>query len=139
MREQLAEGKRRADEWRKQHESKPQAPETNVAKAPAQPQSSVPAPTEVPKIPSLLQRFGGILRAGEIVSIDKECIKIKSKSGEEMFSITDMTKFGTKEHTKTVADFKCGDRVAVIFKEEGDKKVAIVIATPVARKKAENK
>ncbi|MCX7824205.1 MAG: hypothetical protein N2689_01435 [Verrucomicrobiae bacterium] len=72
---------------------------------------------------------------GEIVSIDKECIKIKGKAGEGMFAITDKTKFGSKAEPKTASDFKCGDKVRVIYKEEGDKKIALSIATPPPAKK----
>jgi Cu/Ag efflux protein CusF len=78
-------------------------------------------------------------KTGAIVSIDKECIKIKPAKGDEvMFSITEKTKFGTKADPKTCSDFKCGDKVTVRFKEEGDKKVALsVVVPPPAKKKAD--
>ena len=55
---------------------------------------------------------------GEIVSIDKDCIKVKGKDGEVAIAITADTKLGGKDSPKTVADFKVGDKVFVGYKEE---------------------
>lgn len=71
---------------------------------------------------------------GEIVSIDKECIKVKTDSGEEAIKINDGTTFGSKKDPKTVSDFKPGDKVQVGYKEEGGKKVAVKIGTPHQKK-----
>ena len=79
-------------------------------------------------------------KTGAIVSIDKECIKIKPGKGDElMFGITEKTKFGTKAEPKTASDFKCGDKVVVRFKEDGDKKIATNISIAPPPKKKEQK
>ncbi|MBM3888090.1 MAG: hypothetical protein FJ388_03080 [Verrucomicrobia bacterium] len=79
-------------------------------------------------------------RTGEIVSLDKDCIKIKNvKEGELMFAITEKTKFGTSKEPKAATDFKCGDKVVVRFKEEGDKKIAVNISSAPPPKKKEAK
>jgi len=79
-------------------------------------------------------------RTGEIINLDKDCIKIKNvKEGELMFAITDKTMFGTTKEPKTAADFKCNDKVAVFFKQVGDKKIATRVQAPIVRKKAEEK
>lgn len=73
----------------------------------------------------------GPMVSGEIVSIAKDCIKVKGKDGQEVaVAITDATKFGSKNDPKTCDDFKVGDKVVVGYKEDGDKKVATRIGAP---------
>ena len=72
---------------------------------------------------------------GEIVSIDAKCVTVKTKDGEVAIAITSDTKFGGKDATKTVADFKAGDKVYVGYKEEDGKKVATRIGAPRSHEK----
>ena len=75
---------------------------------------------------------------GEIVKISSECIVVKNRNGEQTFSMTDATKFGTKEDPKKCSDYKAGDKVTVSFKEDGDKKCATAVRPPRPPKKADD-
>lgn len=67
---------------------------------------------------------------GEIVSIDKDSLKLKTHDGEVTVALTSDTKFGGKDEAKTVSDFKAGDKVFVGYKEEDGKKVATRVGIP---------
>lgn len=71
---------------------------------------------------------------GEIVCISADAIEIKGRAGAGKFVVTEKTTFGSKAEPKKCGDFKAGDKVTVRFKEDGDKKVAVNVATPTPPK-----
>ena len=76
---------------------------------------------------------------GEIVKISTDCIVVKNRNGEQTFVMNDSTRFGTKEDSKKCSDFKVGDKVAVRFTENGDRKCAVAVQVPKPHAKPDEK
>jgi hypothetical protein len=56
---------------------------------------------------------------------------VKSKTGDvTVINITAETKFGSKAAPKTISDFKAGDQVLVVYKQEGTRYIASAIVPP---------
>ena len=76
---------------------------------------------------------------GEVCAISADCITVKGREGEVKIEMDKSTKFGSKTEPKACSDFKVGDKVLVRFKEDGDKKCALSVGAPHAKKAEEKK
>jgi hypothetical protein len=67
---------------------------------------------------------GGPMAGGEIVSIDQNQIKVRSRRGERIIAINDKTTFTKEGQSITLKDLKVGDRIFASGKETNGQFVA---------------
>jgi len=90
-----------------------------------------PADKSPAKKKAAQKQFTGVVEA-----CDAGCIKVKSAKESKMFAVNDKTKVATADKKEAaIADVKCGDKVTVLFAEDGDKLIAKRIGPPAPAKK----